>query len=301
VPNEYSALPTILVQCLVAAACFWFSTRVRQQLAQLRNRLKIWEFPRLVALLERDAQGDLIPGPDHPAATQEDTHPWRRRGLLRWPAIFVVPFPFVLWELYVGPPIVDPVLRSTYLVIWYWVLVACAWALGTLWKATRLSADLAEQYPLEDDHRLVNSLPLLREHFRILIRPFVEMTYFAAGAFAAIVISRTRFFDAWDWSGWVILVCSAVALGLLWLLFDLHRHWHQRMVEAKELYVKKRTLGQSGGFSAGDLASVPDWAWNPVPSLRVLASLITPLMVVLLQNNQLALGMWGAVSRLIGG
>jgi hypothetical protein len=179
-------------------------------------------------------------------------------------------------------------------------VTGCAYlfALRFVWKMHEFERQLAEDYPLGDN------LWLTYHNFRLLVAPLADLTYLAALLFAGYVISRTRFFDHWAWSFFHYLFFLLIAGMLLWLLFDAHRQWHQRMCVAKRVLLDRllqRAVPEAEQQNLlGQIQTVPNWPWNPMAALRVVAALAAPFVVSVLQHTTWALDFWRSIDRVLG-
>jgi ABC-type branched-subunit amino acid transport system substrate-binding protein len=284
-PNEFSAIPSVFLQCHLAAVCLWYVASMRVELWLLYRHLPACNLPELVKPLSE-------------AARRVFTVSYRRRlGLLLIVAILLI-WDVHGWDVRFGLPIVGEPGRRGYILITVFTVYAYLFALWIVWKANQLARHLAEAYPLGDN------LWLTYHDFRMLVAPFVSMTYTAALVFAGIVISRSRFFDHWGWTVPHYLFFGVIAGLLLWLLFNSHRQWHLRLCQAKRriLDLQHPAHAPDGAQRAAleQVQAVPTWPWNPTLSLRVLSVLAAPLVVALLQNNKWALSLWQAAGQLLG-
>lgn len=288
-PNEYSVLPTVFLQCQVAAICLWLPSHMRFQLRRVREQM------------ERSGARELVEKIDELA---KDLFGISRRAWLLLPPLVLLLLGLDLW---VGVPISgwhhDRTVFYTspffgYAVIAFVTGCAYLFALRFVWKMREFERQLAEDYPAGEN------LWITYHNFRLLVAPLADLTYLAALLFAGYVISRTSFFDHWAWSFFHYLFFALIAGMLLWLLFDAHRQWHLRMCMEKRGLLDRLLRGavpqDQQQKMLDQVQTVPNWPWNPTVALRVVIALLAPFVVSLLQHTAWALDLWRSIGRLLG-
>src|SRR5206468_136591 len=122
------------------------------------------------------------------------------------------------WDVNGGIPLTpDTWARWLYILISLGTSYVFMFTLWFVWEAHDLAQQLAAAYPLGDN------LWHAYHTVRTLITPFIELAFLTALVFAGVVISRSRFFDHWEWSLLHYLFFTVIASLLLYLTFDDHR------------------------------------------------------------------------------
>jgi len=279
-PNGHSICPSMAIRLFLVGICLSWIEHCRISLGQVHRHLLDWNLTRLA--------GDL-------KSYGEKTFPVTR---FHYGVITICVVLTTLGEYRSRPPITGNETYIAYVIVSLLIQAVFFLSAFIAFRVWKIACFLSRYYPLEDD------LETMSRRFRVLIVPFVDMTYVALISYAGFVVARTRIIDHWNWSVVLYIIYFSIFSMLYYTLYGIHRGWRDRMLAAK-----RRVLDFAGPLEGRteqhkemlrQVDVVHDWAWDARGPAKIILALAVPILSAMLQSSPVAAQLLQAVGRLFG-